>query len=387
MPRRKHLSASFVRAVKHPGRYGDGYGGHGLSLLVRPTKSDRLSKTWSQRIRIDGKPYNVGLGVYPVVTLAEARETALANRRAIAQGHDPRKSSEIPTLREACEKVIAQRAASWKKGSRQPRQWHQSFRDYAYPAIGDKPVGDVTSGDVMALLAPIWAAKPAAAHLVRTRIGVVMRWAIAQGYRADNPAGDAITAALAKNGAPRHFKAAAPAQVAGVLAAVDASTSQPAVKLAIRFAALTACRSAEVRDARWGEIDVGAKVWSIPKERMKGGAKPHRVPLSSAALAVLWEARGLHGDDLVFPGAGTGRRLNSSSLTYVVRQLKLPTTIHGLRSSFRNWCAEQAVDRQLAEACLAHTVGGVEGAYLRTDYLFERRREVMEAWGRYVAGI
>jgi len=250
-----------------------------------------------------------------------------------------------------------------------------------HPVIGSKAIGDVTTSDVLAVLTPIWASKPGAARVVRTRIGVVMRWAVAKGYRGDNPAGEAISAALPANGGHVHFKAARPEQVADILAAVDGSTSQPAVKLAIRFAVFTACRSAECLGARWSEIE--GDTWTIPAARMKGGKRAFRVPLSSAALEVLRQARELHDGDLVFPSKATGRRLNPSSLTHVLRTLNLPTTIHGFRSSFRDWAGETGVPREVAEAALAHIVKGVEGAYARSD-LLERRREVAEAWGAYL---
>ncbi len=385
MARPRRLSAAFVRTVKDPGRYGDGYGGHGLSLLVKPTKRGAISKTWSQKLRIDGQPFMIGLGVYPVVTLSGARAKALANRREIERGRDPRqRTPTVPTFREAAERVIDLRAKSWKKGSRQPHQWRQSLRDYADPVIGDKRVGEVTTADVLAVLTPIWSEKPSTARLVRTRIGTVMKWAVAKGYREDNPAGDAIGAALPRNGGHVHHQAARPDQVAGILAAAKASTSQPAVKLALRFLALTAVRVSEAVGARWSEIDLGARMWTIPPQRMKGGKQGHRVPLSRAALDVLDEARELRGaGDFVFPSKETGRGLHPSALGYLLRKLGATTSAHGLRSTFRNWAGEQAVDRQVAEACLAHTVRGVEGAYLRSDF-FERRHAVMEDWGAFV---
>ena len=199
MQRPRTLSAAFVKTVKDPGRYGDGRGGHGLSLLVKPSSTGRLAKSWSQRLRINGEPFNIGLGSFPIVTLKEARDKALENRRAVEQGKDPRvKKSSIPTFADAAEIVIGIHAKGWKDG-RHEANWRRSLSQYAYPPLGAKLVSEITSLDVMALLVPIWTEKRETARKLRQRIGAVMKWAVAQGYRADNPAGDAIGAALPKN--------------------------------------------------------------------------------------------------------------------------------------------------------------------------------------------
>ena len=201
MERPRKLSASFVRTVRRAGRYGDGRGGYGLSLLVKPTSTGRISRTWAQRLYINGRAVNMGLGAYPVVTLKEARAKALGNRQALARGMDPR-SDGIPTFARAAEKVIAIHRANWKPGGDTEEQWRASLRDYAYPKIGHKPVNKITTTDVMAVLLPIWNEKRVTATRVRNRISAVMRWAVAKEYREGNPAGDTIAAALPKNGVP-----------------------------------------------------------------------------------------------------------------------------------------------------------------------------------------
>ena len=196
-------SATFVRNVKIPGRYGDGRGGLGLGLLIRPALRGGVNKSWTQSVRIDGKPTSLGLGRYPVVTLAMARERTLENARAIAQGHDPRRSAtSVPTFAEALETVIGIHAPHWKDRAGSERQWRASLATYALPRLGAKSVDAVTSADVMAVLLPIWSTRRVTAGRVRQRIGAVMKWAVAQGLRADNPAGDAISAALPRS-APR----------------------------------------------------------------------------------------------------------------------------------------------------------------------------------------
>ncbi len=382
MERPRTLSASFVKTVRRPGRYGDGRGGYGLSLLVKPTSTGRISRTWAQRLYINGKAVNLGLGAYPVVTLKEARAKALENRRMLARGMDPR-SGGMPTFARAAEKVIAIHRANWKPGGDTEQQWRASLRDYVHPKIGHKTVNKITTTDVMAVLLPIWNEKRVTATRVRNRISAVMRWAVAKEYREGNPAGDTIAAALPKNGVPKvHHRALPHAQVAQALARVRASTSQPTTKLAFEFLVLTASRSGEARSAKWTDIDFRAATWTVPGIRMKMG-REHRVPLSSRALEVLAQARRrCNGSDLVFPSPA-GRKLTGNTLSQLCQRLEIAAVPHGFRSSFRDWCAERGVPREVAESALAHAVKGVEGAYLRTD-LFERRREVMEAWGDYV---
>ncbi|MCY3678735.1 MAG: tyrosine-type recombinase/integrase [Gemmatimonadetes bacterium] len=388
MRRPRRLSARFVKTVTQPGRYGDGHGGYGLSLFVKQLKTDRLSKTWSQRIRIHGRVTNLGLGRYPIVTLAHARKKALQNLRAIEHGQDPR-GGGIPTFAEAVEKVIAIHRAGWKAGSRSEQAWRESLTRYAFRHLGAKRMDRITTADIMATLLAndLWSRKPATAKLVRQRIGAVMKWAVAKGYRADNPAGDAIAAALPKNnGRVQHHKALAHDEVAAALAKVRASASRSAAKLALEFLALTACRSGEVREARWEEVDLETATWTIPHERMKGG-REHRVPLSESALKVLAETRevgrGARSGQLLFPSR-TGKPLGTIALSRLTRSLGFVP--HGLRTSFRNWCAETGVRREVAERCLAHVVQNqAERAYSRTD-LLDRRRDVMEAWGSYIGG-
>ena len=384
MKRPKTLSATFVKTITVPGRYGDGRGGHGLSLLVKPTSTGRLSKTWSQRLRIAGRPCNVGLGSYPVVTLGEARKTALENRRAVARGRDPR-TGGMPTFAAAVDRVLAIHAASWRDGGRSEKQWRASLRDYAMPRLGRMSVDKITTADVLAVLVPIWSAKPETARRVRQRIGAVMRWAVAEGYRDDNPAGEAIGAALPKNGGRQeHRQALAYPEVGGTLAKVRTSQAWPATKLALEFLTLTACRSGEVRGARWEEIDADGATWTVPASRMKAG-RAHRIPLSGRALEVLDAARELSDvSGLVFPSV-RGLQLSDSTLSKLLRDLGIAAVPHGMRSSFRDWAAECTdAPREVCELALAHVNSDrVEAAYRRSD-LFERRRALMEDWAAYV---
>ena len=389
MKRPTTLTAAFVQRIREPGRYGDGRGGYGLSLLVKAmTSTGRTSRTWSQRLRVNGQIVAVGLGSFPVVSLSQARDKALENKRTLAEGVDPRNSAAAPTFAETADKVIALHAESWRDGGKSEKQWRASLRTYACPAIGNKPVGSITSADVLELLMPIWATKRETARRVRQRIGQVFLYAIAAGLRPDNPAGDALAAALpaATGTATKHQPALPHAEVAQALARIRESGAGQSAKQALLFAVLTASRSGEVRGARWDEIDIRSRTWTIPGSRMKTGIE-HRIPLSNAAMGLLVTATPLKdGSGLIFPSATRrGKQLSDRTLSKLIRELGLPCVVHGFRSSFRDWCADTGQRRELAESALAHVVGGVEGAYFRSD-LFEGRRELMAAWAAYVGG-
>ena len=232
-----------------------------------------------------------------------------------------------------------------------------------------------------------WNRKRVTARVVRQRIGAVMKWAVAQGFREDNPAGDAISisAALPKNGVRvRHQRALPHGQVAGALDRVRASNALSSTKLALEMLVLTACRSGEVRMARWSEFDLEEAIWTIPEDRTKSG-REHRVPLSSGALKVLDQAKALgDGEGLVFPGR-RARPLGDATMSLLLRRFGIPCVPHGMRSSFRDWCSETGVRREVAEAALAHVVKNkVEAAYARSD-LLESRRELMQRWSEYLA--
>ena len=382
------LSARFVATVRETGRYGDGRGSGGLSLLVRRTTGGDLAKSWAQRIIVDGRARNLGLGSWPHVSLAEAREKCVLNLVARRRGDlvlAGRKRT-VPTFAEAVDQVIAIHAAGWTDGGKSEKQWRASLRDYAKWRLGEMPVNRIGTADVMAVLLPIWVEKRATARRVRQRISAVMRWAVAQGYREDNPAGDAIGAALPKTGVRiRHQPALPYTEVRGAMERVRGSRSNPSTVLAFEFLVLTACRSGEVRGARWEEVDLETREWRIPAARMKTN-RDHRVPLSSGALAVLQEARSLVDDSgLVFPSA-RGRPLSDDTISKMVRELGIAAVPHGFRSSFRDWAAEcSEAPREVCELALAHVnTNRVEAAYRRTD-LFERRRELMDQWAAFLS--
>lgn len=379
------LSRSFVERVSPPGRYGDGHGGYGLALVVKPRAGGGCRKAWVQRLIIEGKPVNIGLGPYPIVTLKEARDAALQNRRAVWNGLDPRgkEDARVPTFEQAAEKVLALHAATWR-GRNSEGAWRQSLRDYT-KAIARKRIDRISSADVMAVLTPIWNDKRATARRLRQRIGAVMKWAIAEGLRFDNPAGEAIAEALPKGGQrTRHYQALPHSEVSAALATIRASNAARASIMAFEFLVLTATRSGETRGARWDEIDMDGRTWTIPADRMKAG-REHRVPLSNGALSVLEQAQEISdGSGLVFPSTRRGKQLSDRTLGLMLTTYGIAAVPHGFRSSFRDWAAENGVNREVAEAALAHTIKNqVEAAYFRSD-LYNARAEVMQNWSRYL---
>lgn len=379
----KALTVQAVRNATKPGKYFDG---HGLFLRVDPNGA----KFWVQRITIRGKRCELGLGSPALVTLAEARAAALENRKIARAGGDPlqskREALAVLSFEQAARKVHELHLPTWRN-EKHARDFIISLETYAFPKLGKLRVADVTTADVLGVLMPIWTEKAETARRVRQRIGAVMKWAIAQGWRQDNPA-ENIDKALPKvDKSQIHRKALPHAEVTTCLAAVAASRAGISTKLALEFLVLTAARSGEVREARWDEIDLNAKVWEISAQRMKM-KRPHRVPLSPRAVAILREAEAL-GDreGFVFPGTKQGRPLSDMTLSKLVKELGFDADVHGFRTSFRTWAQERTnFPREVAEAALAHLSGdAVERAYARSD-VFEKRRKMMEAWAAYVAG-
>ena len=376
--RRPHnaLSVAFVRTAK-PGYYCDGNG-----LYLRVDRSG--ARRWEQRLRIQGRNRTLGLGGCQLVSLAEARAKAFTNRKIARSGGDPRterhKVRDMPTFAEAAERVPEQKRPGWRS-RKHPRDWIYSLRAHAFPELGHRPVAEITTADILAVLVPIWHDRHVTARRVRQRIGAVMKWAVAMGLRPDNPAGDVLDQALGRHRVVvQHMRALPHSEVAGAIKTVRPSAASVATKLAFEFMVLTACRSGEVRLAGWEEIDLEAGEWTFPAERMKA-QRPHRVPLSGRAMEILGEARTLGGGGgLVFPSS-EGRPLSGSTLSTLLRGLRIAAVPHGFRSSFRDWCGECSnAPREVAEAALAHVVRDkVEAADACSD-LFERRRVLMDDW-------
>lgn len=411
--------AAIVKAGQ-PGKYAVG-GVGGLSLIVRPD-SDPV---WVLRTRVDGSSTDRRLGAYAVhagtpgaLTLAQARAAAGRMRAAVESGTDPvtqrrreRKAAKEAAEQRANQKSFAEVAclaheakAPSFKNAKHAAQWITTLETYAFPTIGDKPVAEVRAGDVVETLKPIWHEIPETASRVAQRIGAVMRYAEAHGWTDRAPVKAALEL-LGKQGAKSESHPALPiADMPRFMVALRAAEGMGA--RALEFAILTAARSGEVRGATWREIDLKAKLWTVPATRMKAEVE-HVVPLSDAAVALLKVLPRGEPSDLIFgsemPGY-EGQQMSDMTLSAVVRRLHAAdlvaggkgftdtssgriATPHGIaRSSFRDWCSENHVPREVAERALAHAVGDkTEAAYLRTK-LVEQRRPVMQAWAKFLAG-
>lgn len=375
------LNALRVRNLSEPGKYYDENG-----LFLRVEKSG--SKRWVQRLTIKGRQREVGLGSALLVSLSDARAQAYKNRQLARSGGDPlaekAQQKSVPTFEAAAREVHRIHSPTWKN-EKHAGQFITTLETYTFPHMGSMAVGDISAADVLAALLPIWTIKPETARRVKQRIGTVMKWAVAQGFRQDDPSA-AIQSALPKVKArPKHRKALPYADVAEFVETVVASGAGQTTKLALEFLILTAARSGEVRLAAWSEIDLAEGAWCVPAGRMKAGNE-HRVPLSPRTMAILEEARAYaDGSDLVFPGSRKGQPLSDMTLSKLVKSLGYDVDVHGFRTSFRTWAQERtSFAREVVEKALAHTIKNKsEAAYARSD-LFEKRTELMNAWATYI---
>lgn len=380
----KRLTEKGIKAKK-PGMHPDG---DGLYLQV----TENLARTWILRTVVRGKRRDMGLGGYATVSLAEARTNAEKYRKIARDGGDPfaerdkGKAKPPPSFREAALTVHAEHAPTWKN-PKHADQWINTLTEYAFPIFGKKRIDEVTSADVLNVLSPIWLTKPETARRVKQRIGAVLDWARASGHRIDNPI-EGIKKGLPKQkDKPQHHPALPYPKVPAFIAKIRSSEAGDSTKLAFEYLILTATRTTEVLEATWEEIDLKEGLWTIPEGRMKA-SRPHFIPLSSRCVEILKVARKLsEGDGYVFPARREGKPLSNGVFLMMLRRMKQLITAHGFRSTFRDWAAEQTSSpREVAEKCLAHTLGGAtETAYLRTDFL-EKRRLLMETWATYSKG-
>lgn len=370
-----------------PGRHGDG---RGLFLYVKPSGA----RSWVLRYQVQGRRRDLGLGAYPDVSLAMARDRAAEARRLIAEGEDPitkKQQARPKTFREAALELIESKRPGWKN-AKHAAQWTATLESYVFPKIGAVQVAKIETTDVISTLTPIWAAKPETANRVRQRIEAVIDYASALGVRSgDNPARwrghlDHLLPKPKKVRAVEHHPALPHAQIADFM--TDLAKREGVAARALAFTILTAARSGETRGMTWGEVDLEAKVWTIPAGRMKA-AKEHRVPLTDAALTLLGQrANGTPDDALIFGSeAKLGKPISDMSMTAVLRRMERDDiTVHGFRSTFRDWAGETTgFPREVIEAALAHGIKDkAEAAYARSD-LFDKRRKLMQAWATIAA--
>ena len=385
------LTVRFLQSLTEPGKYHDS---GGLGLYLRVDKSG--SKFWIQRIVINGRRQELGLGSFPVTTLAAAREAALTNKRVVREGGDPLKAKQallsIPTFEEASLKVYELNRPTWTN-PKHASQFINTLRTYVFPLIGEKKISEIATSDVMAVLTPFWTVKPETARRVRQRIGTVMKWAVAQGYRDYDPAQNVKEALPKQNKVQNHRKALPYSEVADCISAIQNSNSATSTKLALEFLILTASRSGEVRNACWEEFTLEGgqqypvPIWRIPASRMKAN-REHIVPLSKRCMTILEQAQSLSdGSGLVFIGTRPGKALSDMTLSKLVKELGYDAHVHGFRTSFKTWAQEKTdFPDEVSEMALAHTISNkAKAAYARSN-LLEKRVELMESWAVFLEG-
>jgi integrase len=394
------LSAAAVRNAKDPGLYGDG---GNLYLRV----GEGAAKSWVLRFMLNGRAREMGLGSAATFSLKEARERARRYRQLLADDIDPidvrqqqraarrTVAAKSMTFKQCAEAFIKAKAAEWKN-AKHAAQWPATLEQYVYPVIGGLPVDAIDTALVMKAIEPIWQNKPETASRVRGRIESVLDWATARGYRTgENPArwrghlenllsrpSKAKAAVRRELGRDEHFAALPYAELPAFMAELRQHDGVAA--RALEFAILTCSRTGEAIGATWQEIDCAARLWCIPGERMKAG-KEHRVPLAERAVAIIEQMAAIRESDHVFPGGWAGRPLGGKAMTEMLRRMgRGDLTVHGFRSSFSDWCAElTGFAAEVRKMALAHAVGDkVEAAYRRSD-LFNKRRQLAEAWAKF----
>lgn len=386
-----------VNAVKRLDRNGLHPDGGGLYLQV--TRNG--AKSWIFRFSLAGRQRYMGLGSERLVSLADARAMAIDYKRSVAAGHDPILVKRAqrpkpppprpPTFKLAAETYIAAAATTWRN-AKHIAQWSSTLETYAYPAIGKLTVDEIDTAAILSVLEPIWRLKPETASRIRGRLQSVLDWASAMGHRSgDNPARweghlDKLLPRQSRHKRVKHHPALPYAEIPQFMAGLR--SRQGPASLALQFLILTAARTGEAVGARWSEIDLARATWTVPAKRMKTHVE-HRVPLSEGAIKVLSACPKGKGDAPVFPGSKPGSALSNMALRMMLRRMdRTDLTVHGFRSTFRDWAAEETdFSGEVAEMALAHAVANkVEAAYRRGD-LFDKRRALLDVWDRQCRGL
>ena len=377
-----------VSRLTTPGRYCDGLG---LWLQVR----NAGNKSWLFRYMRAGKAHHMGLGPLHTVSLAEARERALRARQCLLDGGDPiaakrdaRMASQLDaarqvTFRQCAEDYIAAHSPAWRS-DKYRWHWRSSLEKYAYPIIGELPVAEIDTTLVLKVLRPVWQTIPETANSLRSRLEAVLAyWAATQKVQCNNPARwrghlDTLLPSKTKLRAVKHHAALAAEDLPAFVSGLQRHSAVSA--RALEFTILTAARTGEVTGATWDEVDLAAKVWTIPAERMKA-SRAHRVPLSDRAIALLG-ASSVRGP--IFPGARPGKPMSDWTMLRLLQSIHPELTVHGFRSTFSDWARDRtSFPRDIVELSLAHAIRDkTEAAYRRGDAL-EKRRKLMEAWAQY----
>ena len=349
------------------------------TLYVRVMPSG--TKQWVQRLVQNGKRIDRGLGSFPLVGLQEAQRLAREQHAGVKVGEPvpTKKQRKVVTFKQANEEYVELKVQQWRNPERAEREWEASMERHIYPKLGNKPIVSITALDIEKVLVPLYQKIPQMAIIMRKRLDAVMKRAVIVEYRVNNPVPAILGYIKEEKG--KHFKASHHSEVKGIIQTIQESTRvQPMTKLLLQLIIYTACRPGEARNVTKDDIDFETKTWNRPANKMKAG-KAHSIPLSDVAVEVLKQAYASKthekGSQSIFNVTSTG------TLSKALKRLGVESVAHSFRTSFRSWCAEMGINREVAEMALAHEAGSVEKAYQRSD-LLEQRREVMQAWADYL---
>ena len=378
------LTALKIKKLTIPGRYADGN-----NLYLEVDKSG--ARRWTLRVTILGRRRDMGLGGISTVSLEEARELAYQYRKIARSGGDPilerQKNRGLQTTLIYCtKKVHAINLPTWKN-EKFAKQWLSSLEHHVFPTIGKLPISQVTSADILRVLTPIWNTKGDTAKKIKQRLRMIIKWARAQGYfQGDDPVELAEQALPKQLKSDDHHKSLEFEKLPEMISNLRKSKISLTTKLALEFTILSACRTSEVLNAKWEEIDLTKLIWSIPPERMKGG-KVHQVPLTDRMTVILNDCKKLKtNNDLLFPSEINGEALSNNTMRLALKKrLKVDATVHGMRSSFKDWASETTnFANEVSEMALAHTISNKTELAYRRRTLIEKRRHLMQKWSDYL---
>ena len=378
------LTALKIKKLTIPGRYADGN-----NLYLEVDKSG--ARRWTLRVTILGRRRDMGLGGISTVSLEEARELAYQYRKIARSGGDPilerQKNRGLQTTLIYCTKKVHEINLPTWKNEKFAKQWLSSLEHHVFPTIGKLPISQVTSADILRVLTPIWNTKGDTAKKIKQRLRMIIKWARAQGYfQGDDPVELAEQALPKQLKSDDHHKSLEFEKLPEMISNLRKSKISLPTKLALEFTILSACRTSEVLNAKWEEIDLTKLIWSIPSERMKGG-KIHQVPLTDRMTVILNDCKKLKtNNDLLFPSEINGEALSNNTMRLALKKrLKIDATVHGMRSSFKDWASETTnFANEVSEMALAHTISNKTELAYRRRTLIEKRRHLMQKWSDYL---
>ena len=378
------LTALKIKKLTIPGRYADGN-----NLYLEVDKSG--ARRWTLRVTILGRRRDMGLGGISTVSLEEARELAYQYRKIARSGGDPilerQKNRGLQTTLIYCTKKVHEINLPTWKNEKFAKQWLSSLEHHVFPTIGKLPISQVTSADILRVLTPIWNTKGDTAKKIKQRLRMIIKWARAQGYfQGDDPVELAEQALPKQLKSDDHHKSLEFEKLPEMITNLRKSKISLPTKLALEFTILSACRTSEVLNAKWEEIDLTKLIWSIPSERMKGG-KVHQVPLTDRMTVILNDCKKLKtNNDLLFPSEINGEALSNNTMRLALKKrLKIDATVHGMRSSFKDWASETTnFANEVSEMALAHTISNKTELAYRRRTLIEKRRHLMQKWSDYL---